>query len=86
MIAVVYSSVLIAVLFTPIESKPQEPIKVMNFSKVMQKLKKRSNRPKFNLITLHLNGRFSKINEPEVPLAWGCSGPVWALFFYILEN
>ncbi len=67
MIAVVYSSVLIAVLFTPIESKPQEPIKVMNFSKVMQKLKKkRSNRLKFNLITLHLNGRFSKINEPEV--------------------
>ena len=33
------------------------------------------------MTTLHLKGRFSKINEPEVPLAWGCSGPVWALFF-----
>ena len=31
--------------------------------------------------TLHLKGRFSKINEPEVPLAWGHSGLVWALFF-----
>ena len=31
--------------------------------------------------TLHLKGRFSKINEPEVPLARGRSGPVWALFF-----
>ena len=53
MIAVVYSSVLIAVLFTPIESKPQEPIKVMNFSKVMQKLKKKDQTGLNSILSLH---------------------------------
>ena len=33
------------------------------------------------VFTLHLKEQFSKINEHETPLAWGFSGPVWALFF-----
>ena len=31
--------------------------------------------------TLHLKERFGKINEHEKPLVWGCSRPVWALFY-----
>ena len=33
------------------------------------------------MVTLHLKERFGKINEPEMPLVWDCSGPVWALFY-----
>ena len=33
------------------------------------------------LHTLHLKERFRKNNEREKPFAWGCLGPVWALFF-----
>ena len=31
--------------------------------------------------TLHLKERFNKINEHETSHVWGCSGPVWELFF-----